>query len=178
MLAPVRYLFIRHPEKWKYDLIAPIALAIGSWGVYWLLDPKPALFGDDGLLRFARDLLVMAVPFMVGALAAVAMGSPGVHLDSRPRGVDLRLDGRALKLRQFVCYLLGYLCFVGLITLAGVVGADLLRADVLHWIGKSAIAYNIVKAAGTFILALLLSVMTVAVFWSLYFLTDVVNDTD
>jgi hypothetical protein len=44
----------------------------------------------------------MAVPFMIGALASVAMGSPGLHLDKRPVGSDLLLDGEILTLRQFV----------------------------------------------------------------------------
>jgi len=52
----------------------------------WLVEPKPHIFGDNGLLKFTRDLLIMAVPFMVGALAAVAMGAPGAHLDRRPVG--------------------------------------------------------------------------------------------
>ncbi len=64
-----------------------------------------------GVLKFARDLLIMAVPFMIGALASVAMGSPGTHMDRRPVGAELVLDGEVLSLRQFVCYLLGYLSF-------------------------------------------------------------------
>src|ERR1700739_4040763 len=104
LLAPLRYLLIRHSEKLTYDVFLPVAIAVIGWSVYWWMDPKPKIFGDDGLLRFSRDLLIMAVPFMVGALAAVAMGSPGTgQIDRRPRGVDLHLDGRTLTLRQFVC---------------------------------------------------------------------------
>lgn len=178
LLAPLRYLLIRHPEKFKYDFIAPTLLTLASWGIYWLISPKPQLFGDEGLLRFSRDLLIMALPFMVGALAAVAMGSPGVHLDNRPRGVELRLDGRTLTLRQFVCYLLGYLSFVGFVTLAGVVAAGLLHDAVIQWVGLDARVILIVRIVGTFALSALLSVLITTVLWSLYFLTDVVNQTD
>src|ERR1700722_7618286 len=109
LLAPLRYLEIRHPEKFKYDVIVPASVGLAGWAVYMLMDPRPSLFSDAGLLRFARDLLVMAVPFMVGALAAVSMGAAGPHLDHRPIGAELYLDNEPLTLRQFLCYLLGYL---------------------------------------------------------------------
>lgn len=178
LLAPVRYLVIRGPEKTIYDIYVPVALAVVVWGAYWLVNPKPAIFGDAGLLRFTRDLLIMAVPFMVGALAAVAMGSPGSHLEQRPRGEELHLDGRLLTLRQFVCYLLGYLSFLGLVTLGGAVVAQLFHDDVIVWTTNAPATLYYLKLTGTLGLFLLLSALTVTVFWSLYFLTDVVNHTE
>src|SRR5688572_15179450 len=103
LLAPLRYLSIKHPEKTLYDFILPGVLGASGWLVYALLEPKPPLFGPSGLLVFVRDFLIMAVPFMVGALAAVAMGSPGQHLDRRPIGGDLYLYDTPLTMRQFVC---------------------------------------------------------------------------
>ena len=91
LLAPLRYLFVYHPEKTKYDFVIPICVAVLFWLGDILVHPEPAIFSDGGLLRFVRDLLVMAVPFMVGALATVAMGSPGEHLDRRPAGTELYL---------------------------------------------------------------------------------------
>ncbi len=176
LLAPLRYLAIRNPEKTFYDVKLPLAIALVAWGGYMAMEPKLALFGTSGLLTFARDLLIMTVPFMVGALAAVAMGSPGQHLDRRPVGVELYLNGDLLTLRQFVCYLLGYLCFMGLITLGAVVAADLLRDAVLQWTVHVPLWREIVHAVGTLLLSVLLSSLTVTVFWSLYFLTDVVNN--
>ncbi|HTT85611.1 MAG TPA: hypothetical protein VMF67_19205 [Rhizomicrobium sp.] len=178
LLAPIRYLSIQHPEKTKYDFALPLVFGVIAWAIYWLLNPKPPLFGDDGLLRFTRDLLIMAVPFMIGALAAVAMGSPGEHMDTRPRGVDLRLDGRTLTLRQFVCYLLGYLSFVGLITLGASVAAALMHNTVVHWLVQSPKWLLLLKAFGTLVLSVMLSALTITVFWGLYFLTDIVNDAD
>ena len=178
LLAPLRYLAIHHPEKTAYDRLYPAVFAIVMWLAYWFISPKPRLFGAEGLLGFTRDLLVMAVPFMVGALAAVAMGSPGGHLEKRPRGAELHLDGKTLTLRQFVCYLLGYLSFLGLVTLGGVVGAALLHDAVVSWTAHSPAAHLIVMLIGTLGLSMLLSALTITVFWGLYFLTDVVNDTD
>lgn len=175
LLAPLRYLEIRNSEKTLYDYVVPFAVGVGGWAIYSLIEPRLPLFGEDGLLRFARDLLIMAVPFMIGALAAVAMGAPGPHLDRRAPGVELFLAGELLTLRQFVCYMLGYLSFIGLFTLGAVVAAGLLREPVLEWTRDAPLIRQLIHATGTLFLALLLSALTVTVFWSLYFLTEIVN---
>jgi hypothetical protein len=178
LTAPLRYLAITGPEKIAYDFWIPAAVGLCAWGAYMLIEPKPAIFGASGLLRFTRDLLVMAVPFMVGALAAVAMGAPGPHLDRRPVGTELHLDGESLTLRQFVCYLLGYLSFLGFITLIMVGGAEMLHSAVLHWTEKAIYLRTWIRGVGMFFLVYLLSMLLVTVLWSLYFLTDVVNRTE
>jgi hypothetical protein len=175
LLAPLRYLLIKHPEKRRYDILVPTLAGIVCWAGYLLIQPKPPLFGDGGLLRFARDLLIMAVPFMVGALAAVSMGAPGKHLDRRPIGVELSLDGEVLTLRQFLCFLLGYLSLLGMATLFAVVGASLLRDTVSAWTLHFHTARYLVVAGGSLVLSLLLSYLSVTVLWSLYFLTDIAN---
>jgi len=175
LLAPLRYLAIRSDEKSVYDYYVPLGVGIAAWALYWIVKPQPQLFGDAGLLRFTRDLLIMAVPFMIGALAAVSMGSPGAHMDSRPRGAALSLDGRALTLRQFVCYLLGYLSFVGLVTLGSVVAAALLHDSVLSWTEDMPRLALAIRVTGTLALSLLISALTITVFWALYFLTDIIN---
>jgi hypothetical protein len=174
LLAPLRYLAIRGPEKTAYDRIMPLAVGVAAWAIYTLIEPKPALFGSDGLLRFTRDLLIMAVPFMVGALAAVAMGTTG-SLDRRPPGAELVLDGERLTLRQFTCYLLGYLCFLGLLTLGVAVGAEVMREPLVAWTAGAPVARDLLVYAGTLALSLLLSALSITVLWALYFLTIIVN---
>jgi hypothetical protein len=175
LLAPLRYLQIRHPEKRKYDITIPVIVGLVGWGIYLLMEPRLALFGDAGLIRFARDLLIMGVPFMIGALAAVSMGAPGPNLDRRPIGAELWLDNDALTMRQFLCFLLGYLSFLGLIVLMGVVAAGLLRDGVMAWTSSVPHVRTAVRAVGSLALALSLSFLSVTVLWSLYFLTDVAN---
>jgi hypothetical protein len=178
LTAPLRYLAIIGPEKAAFDFWVPAAVGICAWGAYMLVQPKPAVFGEAGLLRFTRDLLIMAVPFMIGALAAVAMGAPGPHLDRRPVGTTLYLDGESLTMRQFVCYLLGYLSFLGLITLIVACAATMFHDAVLDWTGKALFLRAWIRGIGMFFFAYLLSTLVVTVFWSLYFLTDVVNRTE
>ena len=175
LLAPLNYLRIYHPEKTRYDLILPVVVTVVLWVLYLAVEPKPALFGEAGLLKFTRDLLVMAVPFFVGALASVAMGSPGPHIDDRPIGSSLVLDGEVLTLRQFVCYLLGYLCLLGLVTLAGAVAAELLRPIFRSWTSDYATVRIVLRSVGALGLLGLLSTLSVTVLWALYFLTDIVN---
>lgn len=178
LLAPLRYLAIKNAEKSRYDFLYPCLIGFAVWGCYWVLTPDVPIFGDGGLLRFGRDLLIMTVPFLFGALAVVATGLPGKHFDERLKGVNLVLDGKSLTLRQFVAYLLGYLSFLGLVTLGSIVVAGLVHNDVVRWIGTNAHAKLAVEMIGSLVLSMLLSALTVTVFWSLYFLTDVVNDTD
>lgn len=176
LLAPLRYLAIKHPEKTWYDFLVPGLWALVMITGYWLVEPKPALFSDAGLIKLVRDLLIMAVPFMVGALAAVAMGAPGgEHMDRRLIGAPLYLDGESLTLRQFVCYLLGYLCFISLALLIASVAATLFRDAVMEWTCLRPSARLLVRAAGTAVLFAGLSTLTVTVLWSLYFLTAVIN---
>jgi hypothetical protein len=168
-------LLIQNAEKRLYDLTLPGLATVLLLAAYHLVSPRVPIFGDIGLIKYARDTLVMAVPFMVGSLAAVSMGAPGPYLDRRFAGVELVLDGRVLTARQFVCYLLGYLCFVGLVTLGLTIGAQLLREPVLAWTSGSPVSRAIVLDVGLLVLFALLSALTFTTFWSLYFLADVVN---
>lgn len=174
LAAPLAYLQIYNSEKSVYDFIVPTVIAAASWVLFWWIEPRPPMFGADGLLKFTRDILIMGVPFMVGALAAVAMGSPGPHLDRRPVGEAISLHGDALTLRQFVCYLLGYLCFVSVVVLIGAVVAEWVKPTLL----ANITGYHLRQAlywGSTLLLFWLLASLTVTVFWALYFLTVIVN---
>lgn len=178
ILAPLRYLTIRAPEKTKYDFIIPIAVGLLVWAGYNFLSPRPSLFGSSGILASVQLLLVLAVPFLIGALASVAMGSPGERIDKRAAGVGIFLDGRALSLRQFVCYLLGYLSFLGLVSLIIVVLSSFTAPSIMAMLKGSDIIYYAVRQLFSLGIFIIFSAFTTTVFWALYFLTDVVNRTD
>ncbi|GGF56891.1 hypothetical protein GCM10007301_15750 [Azorhizobium oxalatiphilum] len=175
ILAPLRYLVIYHPEKWKYDVVAPIVLAATLWAFYVVASPKIAFFGESGLLKFSRDILVMAVPFLVGALATVAMASSMGSLDKRARGAELYLDGKVLTLRQFVCYLLGYLSFVGIFALVMNIGAEIGRP----WLSSVLAEHQTLRLSalllGPAAFFMVMSAFLTTILWALYFLTDIVN---
>jgi len=177
-LAPIRYLKIEAAEKGRYDVTIPFVAGAILWIGYNLLDRKPSLFGSDGILTSAQSFLIMAVPFLIGALASVAMGSPGAHLDRRAVGAGIFLDGKSLSLRQFVCHLLGYLSFLGLVAFLAITVATFARPTAIAMlINYPALGSGLAQifAAAMFVL---LSAFTTTVFWALYFLTDVVNHHD
>ncbi|MCB1533253.1 MAG: hypothetical protein KDJ44_00680 [Rhodoblastus sp.] len=166
---------IHHPEKVRYDYVVPLATGALSWIAYQAITPELPIFGEAGLLKFTREFLIMAVPFMVGALASVAMGFPGQHIDRRPPGAELLLDGRVLTLRQFVCYLLGYLCFVAFVTLIGSIVAPLVQPTISKVLASEPFWNDAVFRAGTLVLFQLVAILVVTTLWALYFLTDIIN---
>lgn len=175
LFAPLRYLQIEHADKAWYDTLLPGLTSAISWGIYHWLIPSMSIFGESGLLRFERDFLIMAVPFLFGALATVAMAAPSPTLDRRPPGAELILAGRPLNLRQFVCYLLGYLAFLGILTLVGAVAAQLVHDPAKLLLTAHPSAKVIVFGLGTFVIFALANYILVTTLWALYFLTDVVN---
>jgi hypothetical protein len=171
----LRYLAIHHPEKARYDFVLPGVVGVLIWAIFIAVKPTPPVFGVDGLLSYLRELLGITLPFLIGALAGVAMGAPGPHFDRRPPGSDLTLDGETLTMRQFVCYLLGYLCFLSLTLLISTITASLLHKPVSAWLNGQAALKEAVLIAGLFPLFVAISALLVTVLWALYFLTDIVN---
>jgi hypothetical protein len=86
-----------------------------------------------------------------------------------------RSGSRTLTLRQFVSYLLGYLCFVALTTLGLATAAPLVHDTVVGWFASAPTLGLVVWICGITVLSLLLSILAITVLWALYFLTDVVN---
>jgi hypothetical protein len=175
LTAPIRYLLIQHPEKNLYNFVLPIFFAAVGVAIFTLASPQPIIFGENGALKLLRDALIMAVPFMVGALASVSMGAPGKYLDNRFAGAELTLDDRILTARQFVCYLLGYLSFLGLLTLGATIVAQLFQPAIGNFLTHGSLSWYVVRWSGLSVLAILVSSLMVTTFWALYFLTDVVN---
>lgn len=175
LLAPLRYLAIHHPEKARYDIAIPLVVGLVVWLALAIIQPMPRIFGDEGLFAYLREILGITLPFLIGALAGVAMGAPGPHFDKRPPGSDLVLDGEVLTMRQFVCYLLGYLCFLSLSLLIAVVAGSLLQPVGAAWLQGAEELKRALLVGALLPLSLATSALLVTVFWALYFLTDIVN---
>jgi hypothetical protein len=178
LLAPLRYLAIIAPEKKFYDVQLPLTVGLTVSILFYVLEPRPSILGTndvDGVAQMMQGFLMMAVPFLIGALATVALASEGKHLDSRAIGSGIFLDGNYLSLRQFVCYLLGYLCFIGLsmfiaLTLV-VVSAPSFVAIGSHY----PVVVWVVERLATTVFFVACSAFAITVFWALYFLTEVVS---
>lgn len=176
LLAPLRYLKITAPEKRFYDRILPALVGGVLWVGFNLLNPRPSLMeAPGGLVPTIQGFLTIAVPFLIGALASVAMGLPGSHLDRRAPGVPILLDGEVLTLRQFVCYLLGYLSFLGVTLLVTTMAVQLVQPTIQRMLTEGTVAYQAIYQVGVGALMMSGSLFVITIFWALYFLTDIVN---
>lgn len=175
LLAPLKYMQISHPEKIWYDFFIPAGLAVASLSFYFLIDDRPSLFGDGGIAKSLRDILAIAIPFLFGALASVAMGLPGPYFDKRPLGAPLLLDGKALTMRQFVAYLLGYVTFLSLLLLGVCFFGDTFHQSIISLFARIHIPRAVLFYVGAVLIFTIGSFLSVSILWSLYFLTDVVN---
>ncbi len=175
LFAPVRYLWIRAATKAKYDFVLPGLFGSALWGVYNFAGGHLVVFGSDGFLTDIQGLLQMAVPFLIGALATVAMASSGEVIDRRLVGSPVTLDGSMLTTRQFVCYLLGYLSFLGFTLLLLIISLKAFHEPLAKALQGNAWAIFVTQQATAGAFALLLASFCLTVFWALFFLTDVVN---
>jgi hypothetical protein len=122
LLVPLRYLRIRHPEKIKFDLYFPLALAI-VMSLPLLSDKFLADAKSLDILGRSSDLLSILTGFFVAALAAVATFG-NAEMDQPMSGTEpvtlADQTGRPIPLsrRRFLSYLFGYLALASIITYA------------------------------------------------------------
>ncbi|WP_149163181.1 hypothetical protein [Azospirillum brasilense] len=178
---PMRYLRITHPEKTVYDVILPLCAVAISLGAYNLLPIKPALLGDNGILKDIKDVLALLIAFFVAALAAVATFSrPGldeVMKGSHPPSILVYQHSQKwlqpLTRREFLCYLFGYLSSLSLLLFMVIVAAKIFAPSLHQWISEdtyAALKYVFIAffsgACGHLFISTLLA---------LYYLTDRIN---
>lgn len=175
LLAPLRYLRIGAPAKRIYDFVLPTICAAILCILYVTLNLGPAATKENGILSDLQSLLTMAVPFLIGALATVAMASPVDALDKRPAGAEIVFEGRVLSLRQFVCYLLGYLSFVGFVLLLMIFSLRALSPPISVLLDGFPRTTTVVESVTVVLFAWIISSLCLTILWALYFLTDVVN---
>jgi hypothetical protein len=124
LLAPFRYLCIKHEFKRRFDIWWPLGLTIVTMGVFWILPVTPRVLSDGGFLKGVRDLIALLAAFYVVALAAVStFDRPG--LDKPMEGTPPTLDGKDQTRRQYVCFLFGYLSALSFVLFLVSVGAEI-----------------------------------------------------
>jgi len=114
LLAPLKYLAIRHPFKFTWDFVYPgVATGFVLFAIY--VFPKIAnVFGtSDSYITGLTSILVVLGGFFVASLTLVAT-APSTMLDTPLLGhpkITLGKSERELSRRAFLCYLFGYLSF-------------------------------------------------------------------
>lgn len=121
LLTPLNYLRIQHSQKYLFDYFIPLVIAlILLMGLMASLIPIN-IFGNNGLISVITGLIQILVGFYIAALAAVAtfqkegldsfLAGEGATLFVKRQGIIKPVQ---LTRRKFVCYLFGYLAFVGI----------------------------------------------------------------
>lgn len=173
--APLAFFLIRHESWWQYNIIYPLVVAAFTTVIYFLLPVRPPLMGDNGILKGIQDLLIVLVPLLIVALAAVATSDRTI-LDTNPAGqqftVDIGLGPRLLTRREFVCYMLGYLTWVSLALLLAIFTARVFYPSLLV-IGATWL--EIIRIVSVFVFMLVASNLLITTLWSLFYLTDRLN---
>ncbi|MEE9339777.1 MAG: hypothetical protein V3U87_17030 [Methylococcaceae bacterium] len=124
LLSPLNHLRIQHSQKYLFDYFIPLVIALIALIVLIGLMALPVsinIFGHNGLISVITGLIQILVGFYIAALAAVAtfqkegldsfLAGEGATLVVQRRGIEKSIQ---LTRRKFVCYLFGYLAFVGI----------------------------------------------------------------
>lgn len=172
LLAPFRYLTIRHGLKPRFDWMWPGILTVATIIIFWLLPIQPVLLGDHGMLHGVRDLIVLFAAFFVAALAAVATFARE-SLDDLMQGASPRLHDRELTRRQFVSYLFGYLAVLSFGLFLAIIAAEIVVPS-LHVV-LSPRVFSWFKAITGTIFVFAFWNMIVTTLLGVYFLVERVN---
>ncbi len=172
LIAPFRYLAIRHVMKPRFDWGWPIILTAITMAVFWLLPVKPEILGDTGFLKGVRDLIALLAAFFVVALATVATFSRE-SLDRPMQGTTPTLAGRQLSRREFVCYLFGYLAVLSFVLFLAAVAAQIITPSLRLELSITALWW--VKAISGTVFAFGFWNMFVTTLFGIYFLVERVH---
>jgi apolipoprotein N-acyltransferase len=172
LLAPFRYLAIRHDIKPRYDWGWPFVLTVATMVIFWLMPVRPPLIGDTGILKGVLDLIALFAAFFVAALAAVATFERK-SLDLPMQGTTPTLDGRDLSRRQFICYLFGYLAVLSFALFLSIVSAQIVTPSLVVTLSVTGLWW--VKAISGTVFAFAFWNMIVTTLLGIYFLVERVN---
>jgi len=121
LLTPLNYLRIQYSQRCLFNIIIPLLITTLLLSGLIVL-PKPInIFGNNGLISVITGFIQILVGFYIAALAAVAtfqkegldslLAGEGATLLVQRQGIKKNIQ---LTRRKFVCYLFGYLAFLGI----------------------------------------------------------------
>jgi branched-subunit amino acid transport protein len=172
LLAPLKYLAIRHGIKPRFDWAWPGILTVMTMFIFWVLPKRPGLLADGGILQSVRDLIALLAAFFVAALAAVATFARET-LDQPMEGTTPTLYGKDLTRRQFISYLFGYLSFIAFALFFCIVAAQIISPSLWVWLSPSQMWWC--KAITGTLFVFMFWNMTVTTLLGIYFLIERVH---
>lgn len=180
LLAPLKYLSIRHDEKRRYDLWYPLIGALALTLIYGFMDMPFSLLGKSGLVTQVNGLLQVLIGFYIAALAAISTFS-NISIDEKMAGTPPvikemfrgNLINVPLARRRFLCFLFGYLALVSFVVFACGVFASLFTKPAIEVISSIPFCYamQISKAIFLFFYSFVLFNLTTTTLLGLYYLS-------
>lgn len=121
-ITPLSYIKIKHPVKPWFDWYVPLLLTLLACFLLFILPKGFSLLGGHGLVFIITDLVKILVGFYIASLAAIAtFQKPDMDemLSGEPATLDVKRKGHdkivSLSRRRFLCFLFGYLAFMGIV---------------------------------------------------------------
>lgn len=120
IFVPLRFLAIKHAEKWKFELLLPALFGALFASPLWFAAFRADALGKFDLLGKAVGGLGLLAGFYITALAAIATFARPEMDEPMPGPVTLLhtragiTDEEELTRRRFLSFLFGYLGFVAL----------------------------------------------------------------
>lgn len=173
LFAPLNYLRARNSQKFAWDWIYPVILAVLMTGCLLVLPQPISILGDKGLVYWVNELLQVLIGFYIAALAAIAsFGRASLDQVIEGDGVllSVRRDGapedRSLTRRSFLSLMFGYLSLLAIFLYCTGLAVSLLAANIhlLPPVVLTALRIGFVFIYG-FLFAQMLSITLVALFY-------------
>lgn len=137
LFTPLSYMRIKHPVKPWFDWYVPLFITVPVFLILLFLPKQVDIFGNNGLVFVITDLIKILVGFYIAALAAIATfhrEQMDQELSGEPATLRVHRKGVAkesnLTRRRFLCYLFGYLAFIGIFIYFVGAAATLLHSNV------------------------------------------------
>lgn len=113
LLAPLRYLTVRHPVKRRWDVLFPAlgAVVLAGGLLFWPAIPSP--YGAGGFLTSLQNLFAILGGFFVSALTLITTSSNPSLAQPLAGSPPVQIPGEASPptRQRFLCLLFGYLAF-------------------------------------------------------------------
>jgi len=116
IFTPLRYLLIKHEQKYVWDFVVPSIFIIASIFVVAALRVDIEFTGQSGLFSSVNGLLGVLSGFYIASLAAIStMNGPGLDENMKGDPPTLKVKNKnkiyttELTRRDYLRYLFGYL---------------------------------------------------------------------
>lgn len=178
-LAPFRILLARHRRLRRHIVLYPLILTVATILVIWWLDLGIVLSGETGLVSQVSKFGGLLVGFVVAALSAITAFPKGRIDESMPGTPTVLIpsivqDGvyySSVTRRQFLGFLLGYLCAICFLSFFFGILYSSLRLDVLSAFSDTCL-FEVLYWMTQFVSLILLWSFFFLISIALYYLSD------